>query len=84
MIPMTDKARVLKRKIGDSNLGPMVLNQAQNEDFWYFLEFGLYLFLEIAYNDSLRQCLKSSRDKTHEENLGGPNLGQIGQNQTQN
>ena len=37
--------------------------------FFHFLEFGSYVFREIEYNDSLRQCLNSSRGKTH-ENLG--------------
>ena len=46
------------------NLGLMDLNEAQNEVFRYFLEFGSYVFLEIGYNDSLQQCLTSSRDKT--------------------
>ena len=36
---------------------------------------GLLVFLEIAYNDSLQQCITSSKGKTHEKNFGGPNLG---------
>ena len=47
----------------------MVLNQAQNEVFHHFLEFGSYIFLEIAYSDSLRQCLRSSRGKNHEKKI---------------
>ena len=31
---------------------------------------SLDVFLEIAYNDSLRQCLIPSRDKTHEKHFG--------------
>ena len=31
--------------------------------------FGLLFFLEIAYEDSLQQCLTSSRGKTHEKHL---------------
>ena len=46
-------------------------NQARNEVFCHFLEFGLLVFLEIAYNDSLQQCLTSSRGKPHEKNVGG-------------
>ena len=41
----------------------MDLNQAQNEVFRYFLEFGSNVFFEIEYNDSLRQCLISNRGK---------------------
>ena len=35
----------------------------------FFFEFGSYVFLEIAYNDSLQQCLTSSRCKSHPPNL---------------
>ena len=34
------------------------------------------LFLYYAYNDSLQQCLTSSRGKILEKNFWGPNLGQ--------
>ena len=53
----------------------MGLNQAQNEVFRHFIESGSYSFLEIEYFDSLRQCLTSGRDKTHEKKNGGPKLG---------
>ena len=42
--------------------------------FWWF---GSYVFLEVAYNDALRQCLTSI------SSIGGPNLGPVGLNQTQ-
>ena len=78
---MTEEARFLgKKKIGSPNLGPTGINQAQNEVF----EFGLYVFLEITYDDSLRQCLTSSRGKIHEKKFWCPNLGQTGQNQARN
>ena len=67
---VTDKARFFLKKIGGPNLGPISLNQAQNEVFPHFLEFGLNIFLEIVYNDSLRQCLISSRGKNHEKMSG--------------
>ena len=31
--------------------------------FFYFLSFVSLVFFEIAYNDSLQQCLTSGRDK---------------------
>ena len=34
---------------------------------WHFLESGSQVFLEIEYDDSLRQCLTSSKGKTHEK-----------------
>ena len=64
---MINEARFLKRKFGDLNLGSVGLNLAQNEVFGYLHEFGSYVFLEIAYDDSLRQCLTSSRGKIHEK-----------------
>ena len=81
---MTDETR-FRKKIGGPNLSPMGLNQAQNKVFPHFLEFGSYVFLEIEYDDSLREYLTSSRGKIHEKNLGrkfwsngpksGPKLG---------
>ena len=52
-----------------SELSPTGLNQAQNQVFHDFLEFGSLIFLEIACSDSLQQCLTFSRDKTHEKKL---------------
>ena len=66
---MTDKARFLKKKFGGLNLGSKGLNQAQNEVFLHFLGFGSYIFLEIEYDDSLRQYLTSSRGKIDEKNF---------------
>ena len=43
----------VKKKIGGPNLGPTGLNQAQNEIFCHFMEFGSNALLEIAYNNSL-------------------------------
>ena len=53
------------KKIGGPNLGPTGLNLAQNEVFRHFIEFRSYVFLEIEYNYSLRQCVTSGRGKTH-------------------
>ena len=41
----------------------MGLSQAQNELFCHFLEFRYLVFFEIAHDDSLRQCLTSSKEK---------------------
>ena len=70
----------MKNKFGGPNLSPTALNQAQNEVFCHFIEFGSYVFLEIVYSDSLWQYLRSSTDKTHEKNFGNPNLDQKGTN----
>ena len=52
----TSRARILKKKKKrDPILSPTGLNQAQNE---------------IGYNDSLQQCVISSRGKIQEKKLG--------------
>ena len=53
-----DVASFLKKYFGGPNLGPMGLNQAQNEVLRHFIEFGSYFFLEIAYSDSLCVSVK--------------------------
>ena len=72
---VADEARFLKKNFSSLNLGPMDLNQAQNEVFRHFLVFGSYVFLEIVYNYSLRKCLTSSRGKTREKKFLGPKFG---------
>ena len=65
---MTNEAKVLKKKD--------LFCQKKKKVFCYFLKFGSLIFLEITYNDRLRQCLTSRRDKTQEKYLGpkfGPN-----------
>ena len=51
---MNDGARFFFKKNGGANLGQ---NRAQNKVFCYFLKFDSLVFLEIACNDSLQQCL---------------------------
>ena len=58
----------IKKKNGGPNLGPTGLNQAQNEIFRHFVEFGSYVFLETGHGDCLWQCLTASIGKTHEKN----------------
>ena len=45
--------------------------------FCHFLKFGSLVFLEIAYNDTLQQCLILSRSKIYEKNWG-PKFGAKG------
>ena len=54
----------LKKKNGGLKLGITGLNMAQSEVFCHFVEFGSYFSLEIAYSNSWRQLLTSSRGKT--------------------
>ena len=64
---------------GDPILGQ---NWTQNLFFCHFLKFGSLVFLEIAYDDSLEQCLTTSNCKTNEKKLaGGPVVVQTDQNQ---
>ena len=81
---MTDRARFLKTNFGGSNLGQMGQNWAQNLVFCYFCKFGLLVFLEIACNDSLQQCLTCILGKIHETNFWSPNLGHICRNRSWN
>ena len=77
---VSNKARLLKKKWW-SEFGPKgPKNQAQNDVFQHFLEFGSLVFLEIEYNDSLQQCLICSRGKTHRKKFLGPKLEQTSQN----
>ena len=66
---MTDEARLLKKKILGPNFDPTGLNQVLNEVFHHFLEFGKLGFLDITYNDSMQQCLTSSRGEIQEKYL---------------
>ena len=61
--------------VGQRPLKSTGLNQTQNEVFRHFLEFGSLIFLEIAYNDSLQQCLTSNKGKTRGKYFWGSNLG---------
>ena len=66
---VTDWARFLKKKFDSRNLGQIGKNQVQNKVFSHSLKFGSLVFLDVAYNDSLQQCLTSSRGKIHEKNF---------------
>ena len=53
-------------------MGPTGLNQALNEGFCHFIEFGSNVSLEIA---------TSSRNKTHEKNYGDGKVDKFGHSQ---
>ena len=58
--------------IADHNIyGPKL---CPNNTFCYFIELESSVFLEFAYNDSLRQHVTSSRGKTQEKKCVGLNL----------
>ena len=67
---MTVEARFLKKDFDSLNLGSAALKQAQNGFFRHFPEFESLVFFQSTYNNSLQQCLISSRGKTHERNFG--------------
>ena len=74
---MTDGARILKTKFWRPESEPDVPKSGLNLGF---LPFGLLVFLENAYSDSLQQCLTSSRGKICEKKLQGSSVGQKRQN----
>ena len=61
---------IIIKWFGGPNLGPTGIHRFQNEVFAIFLSLDYNFFLEIPYIDSLRQCLTSSKGKTHEKILG--------------
>ena len=67
---LTYKARLLKKNGGPTKFGSNRHKSGQNAVFCHFLEFGSYVFFEIAYDDSPRQCLTSTGSETHEKSLG--------------
>ena len=52
--------------------------------FLSFLKFGSLVFLEIAYSDSLQQCITSNRGKPMKIFLGDQLWVKTGQDQAQN
>ena len=74
MISSVRRSQIFEKKYRRPNLGPTGLNQAQNEVLHNFLEFGSLVFLEIAYNDSLQQCLTYSRGKNPWKKMFGTQI----------
>ena len=81
---MTDEGRFLKKKNFVTRIWAKWAKIGLETRFCHFLKFGSLVFPEITYNNSLQQCLTSSRGKIHEKKICGSNLGQRGQNQAQN
>ena len=81
MISNDWRSQIFKKKLGARIWGQ---NQAQNEVFRHYLEFGSLVFLNIRYSDSLKQYLTSSRGETYEKSFWGQNLRQTSQNRAQN
>ena len=69
-----------EKNLWEPNLGQNGPKPGPKLVFLPFSQVSFISFLLIAYDDSLEHCLTTSRDKTHQKNLGGPNLGQTGQN----
>ena len=65
-------------------MGQMGQIEPSTRFFCHFLKFGSLVFLEIAYNDSLQQCMTFSRDKAHEEKIEAQILAKTDQNWDQN
>ena len=62
---VTDGTRFLKKKKLQSKFEPNGPKSGPKLGFLYFLKFHSLFFLEIACNNSLQQCLTSSRGKIY-------------------
>ena len=83
MISSDWRSQLFFKKIWRPEFGPDGPKSGPKLGFLPFSH-GTLVFLEIACNDSLPQCLTSSRGKLHGKFFGGPNLGQRGQNRSRN
>ena len=81
---VTNEARFLKKKLAARIWGEWGKMEPKIRVFCHFLKIGSFVFLEIVYNDSLQQCLTSSRSKIHKKIFWSPNLSQRGENQAWN
>ena len=72
-----------KKKFGGPNLGQRSQNLLQNLFFCHLRKFDSLVFLEIADNDTLQQCLTSSTGKTHEKCFWDQIWAKTAQNQAQ-
>ena len=77
----SSRCKFHEKMFWDPNLGQRGESQVPKYVFCHFLKFGSLVFLDIAYNDSLQQCLTSSRAKIHKKEVWGLNLSQRAQNQ---
>ena len=68
------RGKIHEKKFLDPNLVQRGQNRSQNQNFYHFLKFSSFVFLQIAYSDSLQQCLTCRRGKIHENNFCGPDL----------
>ena len=62
--------QIFEKKIPRPEFGPSYCKSGPEWGVFFAMEFGSLVFLEIAYNDILQQCLTSSRGKTHEKFFG--------------
>ena len=70
----TDDARFLKKKLTARILAKWA-KIGQKKVFCHFYKFVLLVFHKIAHNDSLQQCLTSSRGKIHTKKIFLPQFG---------
>ena len=65
-------------KFWEFEFGPSGIKSASKLVFCRFIEFGLYIFLRISFNDSLRQFLNLVDSKITKSNLERANFGPNG------
>ena len=65
----SSRCKFHEKMFWDPNLGQRGESQVPKYVFCHFLKFGSLVFLDIAYNYSLQECITSRRDKTHKINF---------------
>ena len=72
----------IRGKASEKRFGPKLGSSGPKSGpklgFSYFLQLGLLVFLEIALDDSLQQCLTSSRGKASEKFFGPKSGSKLG------
>ena len=75
---VTDKARFLEKNLANRIWAIYRPKWDPKLGFCHFLKYGSLVFREIAYNNSVQQCVTSKRVKIHGKIFLGSHMGQKG------
>ena len=71
---MTSSRGKTHKKFGGTKFGSKRPKSGPNLGFLPFFKFDSSVLLEVAYTDSLQQCLASIRGKTYERKIVGDQI----------